>query len=104
MSPERWREIEEVFQAAVELPAADRAAFLDKLYGSDEEIKQEVLKLLASDDSASDFIEKPIWTDSSFLNTSAKRELSSSIDQKNGDRDNLLGKRVGVYELTREIG
>lgn len=104
MSPDLWREIEEVFEAAVELPPADRAAFLDKLYGADSEVKAEVLKLLASDDSAADFIESPIWTDSKFLNTSAKRELSSSIDQKNGDRDNFLGKRVGVYELTREIG
>jgi hypothetical protein len=104
MSPDLWREIEEVFQAAVELPPGERAAFLDKLYAGDHEVKSEVLKLLASDDASDDFIEKPIWTDSSFLNTSAKRELSSSIDQKNGDRDNFLGKRVGVYELTREIG
>src|SRR5215204_280725 len=103
MSPERWREIEEVFQAAVEMPRADRALFVDKFCGSDAELKAEILKLIESDDSASDFIESPIWTDSSFLNTSAKRELSSSIDP-NGDRDNFLNKRVGVYKLTREIG
>src|SRR5215213_1485915 len=103
MSPERWREIEDVFQAAVELPSDARAQFLAERCGTDEDLKREVLKLIESDDSASDFIESPIWTDSSFLNTSAKRELSSSIDG-NGDRDNFLNKRVGVYKLTREIG
>jgi serine/threonine protein kinase/tetratricopeptide (TPR) repeat protein len=102
MSPERWREIEDVFQAAVELPAGERAQYLDEQCGTDVELRNEVVKLLESDDSASDFIEKPIWTDSSFLNTDAKKELHSSIN--NGDRDNFLGKRVGVYKLTREIG
>jgi eukaryotic-like serine/threonine-protein kinase len=104
MSPERWREIEDVFQTAVELPPEKRTAFLEERCGSDHELRLEVLKLIESDDSASDFIESPIWTDSAFLNTNAKRELSSSIDEKNGDRDNFLNKRVGVYELTREIG
>ena len=104
MSPDRWRQIEEVFQAAVELPSEERAQFLADKCADDQDLKREVLKLIESDESAEDFIESPIWTDSSFLNTSAKRELSSSIDGKNGDRDNFLGKRVGVYELTREIG
>src|SRR5688572_16345490 len=104
MSPERWRDIEEVFQAAVEMPRADRAQFVDKFCGTDAELKAEILKLLESDDSAADFIESPIWTDSNFLNTSAKKELSSSIDRENGDRDGFVGKQVGVYRLAREIG
>ncbi|HUR98319.1 MAG TPA: protein kinase, partial [Pyrinomonadaceae bacterium] len=106
MSPERWREIEEVFQAAVEMPRADRAQFVDKFCGPDTELKAEILKLLQSDDSASDFIESPIWTDSNFLNTSAKKELSSSIDREvdGADDDSFLGKEIGVYRLKEEIG
>ena len=106
MSPERWREIEELFQAAIELPPAERARYLADRCNGDEDLKAEVENLLASDDSAADFIEVPIWTDSRFLNTSAKKELSSSIDRdfNAADRDNFLGKQVGVYELTREIG
>ena len=106
MTPERWQEIEGVFQAAVEMPPEDRIAFLDKLYGPDDEIRALVVKLLESDDSAADFIEAPIWTDSRFLNTGAKKEISNSLDQQfnNGDRDNFLGKQIGVYQLTREIG
>jgi len=98
MSPERWREIEEIFQAAVEMPPAGRASYLAERCGSDDELKAEVLKLLESDDSAADFIESPIWTDSRFLNTSAKNELSNSMDRElgAGDRDNFLGKELGV--------
>ncbi|MEO8572352.1 MAG: hypothetical protein ABI481_00160 [Pyrinomonadaceae bacterium] len=106
MSPERWREIEEVFQAAVEMPRADRAQFLDKVCGTDADLKAELQKLLDSDDAASDFIESPIWTDINFLNTSAKQELSISIDREvNGDDgDSFLGKEIGVYRLKEEIG
>src|SRR4030095_5376577 len=106
MSPERWREIEEVFQAAVELPPTERAPYLNDRCGNDVELKNEVMKLLASDDSAADFIEVPIWTDNRFLNTSVRRELSSSIDREfnGGDHDNFLGKEVGVYKPTKEIG
>ena len=102
MSPERWREIEEVFQAAVEMPQASRASFLAERCGSDDELRTEVQKLLDSDESAADFIEASIWTDSRFLNTSAKQEISHSIDGDNGD--GLIGKKIDVYRLTREIG
>ena len=106
MSPERWREIEEVFQAAVEMPPAERVPYLAERCGNDEELRSEVLKLLDSDDSAADFIEVPIWTGSRSLNTLAKNKLSNSMDRgfNGGDRDNFLGKEVGVYKLTTEIG
>ena len=106
MSPDRWREIEEVFQAAVEVPPERRASFLASRCGNDPELFAEVSQLLNFDESAADFIERPIWTDSAFLNTSAKQELSNSIDPStgNGDRDNFLGKTIGVYRLEREIG
>jgi serine/threonine protein kinase/tetratricopeptide (TPR) repeat protein len=106
MSPERWQEIEELFQAAVEMPPGQRDAFVSERSANDAELRSEVMKLLESDESAADFIEVPIWTDSRFLNTSAKKELSNSIDQQfNGnDRDNFIGKQIGVYKLTREIG
>ena len=105
MSPERWQEIEEVFQAAVEMPPPERAPYLDDRCGTDPELRNEVMKLLASDDSAADFIEVPIWTDSRFLNTSAKKEISNSLDQQfnNGDRDNFLGKQIGVYKLLAHV-
>ena len=79
MSPDRWREIDEVFQAAIDLPPERRASFLTQRCENDPELLAEVTKLLDSDASAADFIEVPIWTDSNFLNTKAKKELSNSI-------------------------
>ena len=101
MSPERWLRIEAVFQAAADLPAADRAAFLDKECGPDADLRSEVEALLLSNDAANDFIEVPVWTDSRFLSTRAKKEISKSIEV---DRDNYIGRRIGVYQLSKELG
>lgn len=106
MSPERWQRIEAVFQAAIDLSLQERKKFLEAECGEDVDLRLEVERLLASDDSAADFIESPIWTDSSFLNTSAKKEISDSFNEAALDdaADGYLGKLVGAFRLTREIG
>src|SRR5690606_323949 len=103
MAPHRWKEVEELFHATADIPAGDRLRFLIEQSGQDLELRKEVEKLLASLDDAEEFIESPVWTDSGLLNTSAKRELSKSLEN-NGNQDGFLGKQVGVYRLTREIG
>ena len=105
MSPERWKQIESVFQEAADLTSDRRESYLNDICRGDDQLRREVDKLLGSLESASDFIESPVWTDSSFLNTKAKKEISTSIDENlasNGD--SFIGKKIGVYRLTRELG
>lgn len=106
MSPERWLKIEAIFQTAIDLPHGEREAFLTKECGGDNALRLEIDKLLASDESANNFIESPIWTDSNFLNTKAKQEISDSLDKQFDaeNQDNYIGKKIGAYRLTREIG
>ncbi|MGE5815242.1 MAG: protein kinase domain-containing protein [Acidobacteriota bacterium] len=49
MTDERWERVKAIFQAAVELPAAERDAFLTSEIGHDIELRREVESLLASD-------------------------------------------------------
>src|SRR5688500_139072 len=105
MSPERWQQIEAVFQAAVDLPAPDRNEFLTAECGSDGDLRVQVERLLDSADASDDFIESPVWTDSSFLNTTAKREISASMKAPEDEQaDAYIGRIIGAYRLTREIG
>jgi hypothetical protein len=64
-----------------------------------------VEKLLADFDSAEDFIESPVWTDSEFLNSAAKQKLVSSLDEDEPgtliESDLMIGKRIGVFELKK---
>ena len=104
MTPERWRQIEDLFQAAADMPAAERPGYVSAQAGEDLSLRSEVEKLLASLDDADEFIESPIWTDSNFLNTKAKRELSKALDAEKNGHDDFLGQRIGVYRLLRQIG
>lgn len=106
VTPERWQQIDALFQAAVDLPPDRRSDFLDGKCGPDLELRHEVEKLLASDDSAAGFIESPVWTDSAFLNTSAKKEISESFekDKEDLEADAYVGKVLGAFRLTRQIG
>ena len=55
---EGWSRVEALFAAAVALPLAERAAFIASSDAPDE-VRNEVLSLLASHDEAGDFLEKP---------------------------------------------
>ena len=59
MQPERWREIERLYHAALEREGRGRVAFLKEACAGDEELRHEVESLLASDAKAGSFIESP---------------------------------------------
>jgi len=54
MDPERYARVSELFQRAVELPGAERRAFLDEACADDEELRREVELLLRHDESSSE--------------------------------------------------
>ena len=58
--PERWREIEEVLDGALDLPTEERAAFLKSACGADAELRDAVDRLLRANDHAGDFLEQPV--------------------------------------------
>ena len=60
MTPARFRQVEEVFQAAADVPAGERAALLDRMCGGDAELRAEVGSLLASAQGATTQIQDAI--------------------------------------------
>ena len=58
MKPERWRHIEQLWDAAVERDN-QRAAFLNEACAGDEELRREVESLLAHHEKTESFIEVP---------------------------------------------
>ncbi len=49
MTPERWRQVDQLFHSALEREPEGRAAFLDQACGGDEALRREVESLLAAD-------------------------------------------------------
>ena len=62
MTPERWRQINELFHAALELTGAARQSLLDRTAASDPALADEVRSLLAVHHSSDQqFLEEPAW-------------------------------------------
>ena len=94
MTPERWKRVDELFNAALDLAAEQRAAYLQDVCGDDTELRQQVEHYLERFEQAGDFIEAPAAATASLLGEeAATREF-----------DAMLGRRIGSYKLIRELG
>lgn len=73
LTPERWRQVENLFQTVLERAPADRALFLDESCGDDLELRSEVESLLEAHEQADSFLDDPI-VDQMRMNDSATPE------------------------------
>lgn len=94
MTPERWRQIEDLYQAALERDATERAAFLDEACAGDEELRCEVESLLAADEEAK--------KSEDFLNQTALQVAAKDIAQD--QEQSLVGRTVGRYQILSLLG
>jgi eukaryotic-like serine/threonine-protein kinase len=82
MTPERWQQIRDLLERAMELAPAQRAALLDRSCASDPSLRQEVELLLASSDNVR----------SSFMQSQPPRAAL------------VTGTRLGEYEIKSLLG
>jgi len=61
MNPEQWRKIREIFEAASERPAAERAEFIARACAGDEETRLRVEDMLAVDARDNLLMDRPAW-------------------------------------------
>jgi eukaryotic-like serine/threonine-protein kinase len=91
MTPERWQKVEELFHLSLEREASQRTAFLDEACAGDPDLRGKVESLLAYDEQESGFLKTPA------------SELRG--DWLNEDQPvPLVGRHIGPYQVTREIG
>ena len=57
MNAERWKQIDELFDAVLDLPETEREDFLALKTKGDEELKNEVLSLLKAESGSNNFLE-----------------------------------------------
>jgi tetratricopeptide (TPR) repeat protein len=91
MTPDRWQAIGDLFEQALAVPTGEQRALVDRVSGRDDEVRREVLSLLASHNAApGGFVQKRINVAlESFHQTSTADSTPA---------------RVGPYRLVRELG
>jgi len=61
MKPERWQQVDQLFQAALERAPEERAAFISEACGGDDFLRHHVEELLAADGQAGSLVETPAY-------------------------------------------
>jgi TolB-like protein/Flp pilus assembly protein TadD/tRNA A-37 threonylcarbamoyl transferase component Bud32 len=95
MTPERWRQLEAVFQAVVDLVPEERGRYLSEVCGDDATLRNDIEVLLRQHDSAGDMFEEPLY---------GETELNVISSMMNDEVDPMIGRRLGAYRIEREIG
>src|SRR5262245_33455164 len=90
MTTARWRQIEEIFAAAVELDSSQRAPYLKQACAGDPSLLREIESLLAADNGFAASVDDVIRKEA--------EELASDSEQVGA------GRRIGPYRLLRIIG
>src|SRR5262245_58507429 len=60
MKPERWQQVERLYYACLEIPAAELVPFLEQACGGDAELLREIESLLASREHDDSLLESPV--------------------------------------------
>jgi serine/threonine protein kinase/Tol biopolymer transport system component len=91
MTPERYREVGQIFRAAAEIPSDRRDAFLDTACGDDKVLRQEVESLLNHDS------QREGWIDARAMDVAAQ-ELANSPSRT------WIGRQVHHYQVLSLLG
>lgn len=106
MKPDRWRKVDELFEAALEHEPGRRAAFLDEACGSDRDLRREVEKMLDFEKQSEDFIKTDVFnvaarliTQPREVKTPASSFTSDSIDDARFIPGDVLSERYRIVGL-----
>jgi serine/threonine protein kinase/tetratricopeptide (TPR) repeat protein len=91
MKPERWTQINDLFQSATDCGPEQRAVFLDGACGGDESLRREVESLVVAYERTENFIETPAFEVAPELLIS---ETSDAV----------IGELIGHYRIEALIG
>ncbi len=95
MKPERWQQIERLYNSALELETGQREGFLKEACAGNESLRKEVERLLARRPEAEGFMESPA------LEAAAK---ALAMAQAEEPRPNFVGRSLLHYRIVEKIG
>jgi serine/threonine protein kinase len=90
MNPERWRQIDNLLERALELAPIQRRAFLDEACANDGELRQEVESLLTAHERAGNALSSP--------------PLAVTRQKQADSPQSLMGQSLSHYQILSRLG
>jgi len=90
MTPERWQQVKEIFNSALQHEPAQRSVFLSNACGGDELLRREVESLISSHEKDGSFIDSPAYEAAAAM-LETERQLKA-------------GHMIGHYEILSTLG
>src|SRR5580704_6603989 len=94
MDPDRWKRINQIFHAALDLSFAERPGFIANAAAGDSALADEVNQLLAADQEAGSYIELPLAESPEF------QSIARPLDILLAPGDVLCGR----FKIMRSVG
>jgi serine/threonine protein kinase/tetratricopeptide (TPR) repeat protein len=93
MDPKRWKQVDDLFQSALDHAPADRDSFLREACAGDDSLEREVRSLLSREGEAQAFLARPAIENAAM---SLAAEDSGGLD--------LTGRMTGRYRVIGQLG
>jgi tetratricopeptide (TPR) repeat protein len=92
MASQQWARVKAVFSVAIELPSAERAAFVAREAAGDEALLAEVQSLLDSHEQPGEFLD------------TVKQEFRAEAFAASSAARSRIGERIGAYRVVGVLG
>ncbi|MFZ0731468.1 MAG: protein kinase [Candidatus Sulfotelmatobacter sp.] len=97
MDAERWKRVDDLLQAALQVPAEQQEEFLRQQCGGDSELLEEVRSLLMAHREAGSFLELPAIDDANAITSTAVLDAPPAHSP-------ITGQIVSHYRVLRRLG
>src|ERR1700722_18377409 len=92
MNSERWKQVEDLLQSALERPTHERENFLRQACAGDEQMERQVRSLLAAHQDAGSFLESPAM------------EVAARGIAGTPQKAVLIGRTISHYRIIKKLG
>jgi serine/threonine protein kinase len=92
MNSERWKQVEDLLQSALERPTHERENFLRQACAGDEQMERQVRSLLAAHQDAGSFLESPAM------------EVAARGIAGKPEKADLIGRTISHYRIIKKLG
>src|SRR6185503_15123098 len=98
MDNNRWNQVDQLLQFALDIPAVERDAYLRNACGADQRLEDEVRSLLAAHDRADRFLGAPA------IDLAARELAGERADGSQAGGDLVIGYTLSHYRIVEKLG